>query len=143
MKSAEVVNGIVRVTQTDNARARLILETHYLLTPTGTINKGADFLGLAINTEKEQNWGFGPFVAFQPGTDQIIEAIGGGIMFGVRRPGSDGGSFNFGIGAMVDVNAKILGDGIIENQPLPAGEAAIRYKTRDQVSLLFITSFTF
>ena len=55
-------NGIVRITSENNDVPRIMLESHYFFTPTG------------------DNFGVGPFVALQPGTDEIIKASGMGIM---------------------------------------------------------------
>lgn len=87
-------------------------------------------------------WGIGPFVALQPGTANIIDAIGTGIMIGARRSSTGNDSFNLGIGAMVDINARTLGNGILEDQPLPEGDA-IRYKQRSQLGILLMSSYSF
>ncbi|MBN2973784.1 hypothetical protein JW805_17390 [Roseomonas aeriglobus] len=87
-------------------------------------------------------WGIGPFVALQPGTDNVIDAIGTGIMVGLRRSSKSTDSFNLGIGAMVDINAQTLGNGIVEDQPLPAGDT-LRFKRRSQLGLLLMSSYSF
>jgi hypothetical protein len=38
----------------------------------------------------------------QPGTDEIIDAIGLGVMFGWKRRNASKGSWNIGIGRVVD-----------------------------------------
>jgi hypothetical protein len=88
-------------------------------------------------------WGHGPFVAVQPGTDEIIEAIGIGWMIGFRKSniGSDG--LNIGFGYVVDPSVKMLGDGVIENSPLPVGETQIRYKEKSQSGIFLLASFGF
>ncbi len=129
--SAEVVNGIVRVTDEEDARARVMLESHYFFTPPGR------FLGVA-----HENWGVGPFVALQPGTDEIIEAAALGVMIGFKRGDTDQ-SFNVGIGIAVDPNTQVLGEGLRANQPLPVGETQIRYKEESQYGLVLLTSFSF
>jgi hypothetical protein len=147
---------IVRVRRLENASARLIVETHYFFTPCG------EFLGLArlgltnecsrtpgegnsyrYRRTGEANWGIGPFIAVQPDSSNIIDAIGGGIMIGLRRPGSESQSFNFGMGYLVDVNAQILGEGIVANEPLPEDEDGIRFQERAQGGVMLITSYTF
>ena len=65
-------NGIVRVEKESNDVARVMLESHYFFEK----NEGHTFFGL---TEAEK-WGHGPFLALQPGTDEIIEAIGFGCL---------------------------------------------------------------
>lgn len=131
VSEASLVNGIVRVDDEDNGRARIMLESHYFFTPdwkwTG-LNKGV--------------WGVGPFVSLQPGTDNIIEAIGMGLMFGFRRSGGNE-SFNLGFGMIVDPNTRILGDGVFADQPLPNGETEVRYKEEMQRGFLILSSFSF
>ena len=130
INDAEVVAGVVRVNDEDDVRARIMLESHYFFTP------GAKF-GLEAG-----DWGHGPFVAIQPGTDDIVEAAALGWMVGFRQGGSDR-SFNIGLGIAVDPNVRTLGDGIERNQPLPVGETAVRYREEAQygVVLLFSQSF--
>jgi hypothetical protein len=129
---AELVNNIVRIKNADNVRARLMFETHYFFKPKRS------FLGL-----EEDMWGVGPFVAIQPGSDEIIEAIGFGLMLGFRRAKDEPQSFNIGVGMVFDPNTQVLGDGILANQPLPAGETEIRYKEDSQTGIMAIASFTF
>ncbi|TZG26438.1 hypothetical protein [Sphingomonas montanisoli] len=138
IRDASVVGGVVRVKNSDNVKARLVLESHYLFTPK------VSFLGLISNRyEKQPKWGFGPFVALQPGSDAVIDAIGAGIMVGFRRSPEATDSFNIGIGVMYDIDSKVLGDGIEENQPLPPGEIDIRYKQREQSGFLVMSSYSF
>ncbi|MCI5120819.1 MAG: hypothetical protein D3908_06445 [Candidatus Electrothrix sp. AUS4] len=93
---------------------------------------------------KEGDWGIGPFVALQTGSEDLIEYIGAGIMIGFKRnDASSKESFNIGLGVVVDPSAQILGDGIVENQPLPEGETAVRYKETSQVGLLALVSYAF
>ncbi|WP_236549485.1 hypothetical protein, partial [Novosphingobium sp. TCA1] len=150
-------NGVVRVNKESNASARIFLETHYLFTPDGVplggllggnienIPDKKDFSG-QILSEGPKRWGFGPFIAVQPSSNNIIDAIGAGIMLGLRRPvksNPSNDSFNIGIGGLVDISAKTLGNGIKEDQLLPAGETAIRYKTRPIFSLMLLSSYSF
>lgn len=151
-------NGIVRVNKESNASARILLETHYLFTPDGPIPLsglfGKSIENIAdtrdrsgqITTEGIKRWGVGPFIALQPSSNNIIDAIGAGVMLGLRRPvknNSSNDSFNIGIGGLVDVNAKTLGNGIKEDRPLPTGETTIRYKTRPLFSILLLSSYSF
>lgn len=138
ISDAELVNGIVRVRDENNGVARIMLESHYLFVQ----NRRGPF------GTPSGRWGHGPFIALQPGTDDIIEAIGIGWMLGFRRPvppdGEDTGqSFNLGFGIVVDPNTRILGDGIVANQPLPDGETAIRYQEQMQTGILALASFSF
>ena len=137
VKVARVVNGIVRVEVEENTEARIMLESHYFFQTRTRFLWAVD----------KANWGHGPFIALQPGTDEIIETIGLGWMVGFRKPDDNGqassASWNFGMGIVVDPNANVLGDGIEANQPLPAGETEIRYKQETEAGVLFISSFRF
>lgn len=100
----------------------------------------------------QRQWGFGPFVGILPGSDNIIEAVGFGMMIGFRRalvPGLDnvaptlGDSFNIGFGGIVDPNAAVLAKGFIEGQPPPNGETTVRLRNTTQWGLLLIFSYSF
>jgi len=148
VRSASLVNGIVRVDEVDNVRARLVLESHYFFLPRST------FLGI-----KPDDWGIGPFIALQGGSSNIIEGIGAGLMLGLKRVRSnpdsaagekasadttaDGSSFNLGIGVFYDLGVQTLGEGIRANQPLPEGETEIRFSKRSQSGFAILSSFAF
>lgn len=134
VESAEVVNGIVRVTEEKNDIPRIMLETHYYFLP----ERELPFFGVLQNM-----WGWGPFVGFQNGANEVIESIGAGLMIGVRRAEEKSDCFNIGIGAVVDPSVKILGDGINENQPLPDGEDKVRYKETSQWGVLIMIAYAF
>lgn len=136
VRNADVFNGVVRVLDEDDQQVRVMFESHFFLTPDMP-------LPLAGNPADE--WGFGPFIAFQAGEEQIISSIGLGVMLGFKRDKNTdaGDSFNIGLGIFVEPNSQILGDGIIANQPLPAGETEVRYKEEAQVSWGILTSFSF
>lgn len=124
VKSAEVVDGIVRVNDEENGIPRLVLEGHY-------------FFG------DEDNFAHGPFVAVQPGDDEIINSAAIGWMIGLRKKDQGSNSWNLGLGISADPNVQILGDGIKENKPLPGNEENVRYKEKTQygVMILFSTSW--
>ncbi len=126
IKSAEIRNGIVRVTDKENGIPRLILEVHYFFKKTGEL-RGSE-------------WGYGPFVAIQPGENEIINAIALGWMWGFRDKDSGKVSWNIGVGVSADPNTQILGDGFEENQPVPAGETEIRYKEETQYGVMITFS---
>lgn len=151
---AELINNAVRVTDSENTRARLLLESHYFFTPTNANGGYAEWLGIrnysdevdstgVITRRGVKNWGVGPFIALQAGEGELVQAVGAGLMFGLRRPGDGSGSFNLGVGVLYDMNVRTLGDGIVENQPLPAGETEIRYKERSQSGLMILSSYSF
>lgn len=122
-------NGIVRVTEENSAVARIVLESHYLFTCDDA-------------TKDKDNWcydnrlaasGHGPFVAFQPGDKEVIQAIGFGWMLAFRHTKAETKSWNIGLGVMVDPKVQVLGDGITANQALP-GETQVRYKNTARYS---------
>jgi hypothetical protein len=130
--SADIINGVVRVKEENRARARVVLETH----------------AFPFLLGKSNRVGLGPFAAVQPGGDDLIQAIGGGIMIGFRkqpkaREDAGGESFNIGLGVWSDMKAQVLGDGFKANQPPPPGETLVRFKTRDRGSVLVMASFSF
>jgi hypothetical protein len=133
IKEAEVVAGVVRVTKQETGTPRVMLETHYFFAPE------VGFLGLV----KGNLWGWGPFLGIQNGSEEIIEAVGAGLMLGFRRSLEKPDSFNFGVGGVFDPRVKELGDGVLENRPLPAGEDAIRFKETGKWGWLFVFSFGF
>jgi hypothetical protein len=135
VESASVVNGIVRVTNEKNDVTRIMLESHYFFVPQKEF-----WLNSSV---KANEWGWGPFVAIQSGSNEIVEAIAFGVMWGFKRSGTDNSSWNIGFGAVVDPSTKVLGDGFVPNQPPPAGETEVRYKEKSQWGLLIISSFSF
>lgn len=137
VETASLVNGIVRVDDEENDVARIMLESHYFFTPQKSF--------ILNDNLKANDWGWGPFVALQPGTDEIIEAIALGVMWGFKRHEETSGtsSWNIGLGAIVDPNVTVLGDGIEANKPLPEGETEIRLKEKSQWGVLILTSFSF
>jgi hypothetical protein len=132
VESAEVVNGLVRVSEEQTRIPRVMLETHYFFEPSRSF----------IRVTKEK-WGFGPFVCIQGGENEIINALGAGMMLGFRYGDEAKHSWNFGVGAVWDPKVKVLGDGIEENRPLPAGETEVRFKNISEVNLLLLWSFSF
>lgn len=137
INSASIVNGVVRVDDEQNDVARIMLESHYFFTPN---RKFPIFQNVPAS-----QWGWGPFIAIQPGKEEMIEAVGVGVMWGIKKSAvqTDTSSWNIGIGAVVDPNGKVLGDGITANKALPIGETEIRFKEKSQWGLLVITSFSF
>jgi hypothetical protein len=121
-------NNIIRLKKTANAKPRVLLESHY-------------FFG-AQSSGKNNNFMFGPFLAFQPGKDEVVEAIGGGIMIGLQPAGkTDIPTFNIGIGFIVDPNEQVLGAGLTRNAPLPKNDT-LRFRTKDQIGALLTFSFS-
>jgi hypothetical protein len=134
-------NNIVRVTQTSDAIAGIVLESHYFFVPRRT----------RFFDVEPGDWGHGPFVAIQAGSGEVINAIGLGWMIGFRERSwtsgtplySDTASWNIGLGLRVDPKAQVLGDGIVANQPLPAGETSVRFNQVPRYGVLLVSSFSF
>ena len=133
VESAEVVNGIVRVTEESSFKPRIVLETHFLF-PIGAETKGQT-TGVLI--------GHGPFVGIQSSGNEVIESFSLGYMFGWRRDPAKSQSFNIGVGPIYDHKVKVFGDGIEANEPLPDGETEIRFKTEGRWGALLLFSFSF
>src|SRR5579864_3699052 len=155
-------NNIVRLTDTSsNVGISFVLESHYFFPGTAT-NPTA----LANDKTSKLNcteWAWGPFIAIEVGdgttaptstTSGSIAAFAMGLMVGLHRPTvdskgqvvpNDKSSWNFGIGLRVDPSARVLGDGIVANQPLPAGEATspVRTKTEPRAGVMLMSSFSF
>lgn len=130
---ASVVNGRVRVSREKRARPRVLLESHYFFAP-----RARSFLGL-----DSDRWGYGPFVALQGSDEEVIEAFGLGWMFGLRPKDDSSNAFNLGIGLLFDPQVRVLGNGIRDNDPLPAGETEVRFREEDHVSLLLSISLSY
>jgi hypothetical protein len=133
-------NGIVRVNNRANTAAGLMLETHYYVypTPKDAVSNGVD----------NRWWGTGPFVSAQPGSSQIIQAVGAGWMVGFRRPkGSTPSGFGIGIGYEAIPSAQVLGSEFVDGKPAPLGPSGqplpIRYETQDKGALLVIFTVSF
>lgn|SRR6202035_1623881 len=161
--SASVVNGIVRLTDTSsNVGISFVLEAHYFFAgPTEMGKAFGDFAppgGCLITDLRCTEWANGPFVAIEVGggataptgnTTGPITGYALGWMVGFRHPtansSSSTSSWNFGVGLRVDPKAQVLGDGIVANQPLPAGESTspVRTKTEPRPGIMLLSSFSF
>ena len=142
---------IVRVTDGGNVLAGIVFESHYFFVPPAT-----QLLGSALPI----TWGHGPFIAVDASTSAttgsaVIAGLSLGWMVGFRRltpplPSeapvytADNNSWNFGVGLRVDPKATVLGDGIVANMPLPAGETSpVRLKSEPRYGVMFLTSYAF
>jgi hypothetical protein len=124
VQEAQVINGFVRVTDSRRDIPRLVLESHYFWV-----------------AKKPAHWGWGPYVAVQTGSNEIMESIGAGLMLGLRRakievpvtsdsngdqqvgePKVNTDSFNVGVGAILDSHSKVFRSGVQEDAAIPAGE---------------------
>lgn len=130
-------NKIVRITKENDSSIGYLLEAHYFFTPDWS------FLNLTTG-----NWGVGPFVAIQAGNEKALSGLGFGLMIGFRQLGAglvpvSNLSWNIGIGALYDPAVKVLGNGIVANQPLPAGETVLRTTEVGGWGLMIMSSFNF
>jgi hypothetical protein len=139
VRSATTVNNIVRVTESNNVTVSFVGESHYFFVP------NAPFLNVGPG-----EWGHGPFVAIDMAANNNGEIISGysiGWMIGFKQPPvlSSTSSWNFGVGFRVDPKAQVLGDGIVANMPLPAGEptTTVRLKTEARYGVMLLSSFSF
>lgn len=147
VKDAEVVNNVVRVKSDSTTTPRILLNLHYFFSDACDggagkfcVEQGVDAGGRRILVPMR---GWGPFVAVQPGSDQTVAAVGGGVLFGWRRAVDKPDSFNVGAGVLADQNVRTLGDGIYANQALPAGETQIRYKESTRWGVILMASWAF
>jgi hypothetical protein len=128
--------GIVRVTRQDETSVGYVLEAHYFFVPERS------FLNLTTG-----NWGIGPFVAIQGGDETALSGLGFGLMIGFRQPtinpiSNTNLSWNFGIGAIYDPSIKALGNGLVADRPLPAGDS-LRTTEVGSWGLMLMSSFNF
>jgi hypothetical protein len=99
----------------------------------------------------------GPFVAIEvgggtaatPAANGPITAFARGGMIGFRHLSglvtekNATSSWNFGVCLRVDPRAQVLADGFTPNQPPPAGETAVRFKTEPRYGIMLLSSFSF
>jgi hypothetical protein len=142
--NASIVNNIVRVNDTSsNVAVSFVLEAHYFL--------------------RDYTFDFGRYSALKgPGGcstagkatldyTTLITGYALGWMVGLHHPKFDANgkevpdntSWNLGLGLRIDPKAQVLGDGFVANQPPPAGETAIRYKTEPRLGIMLMSSFSF
>lgn len=134
VKSARVVNSLVRVEEEDDLKPRIFLETHNFL--------NRKVMGGSADKPTNTLFGHGPFAALQSSSDEVIEAFAIGYMWGFRQSPESQAALNFGIGINLDPSVQILGDGINEGKPLTEGDE-LRYKKESRVGLVIMTSFSF
>lgn len=153
--NASVVNNVVRVTDSsNNVGISFVLEAHYFFRDWTLPFVSSACTGTSKDYYNCTDVGVGPFVAIEigdgstatPAANGPVTAFAMGAMVGLRHPylpgASANSSWNFGVGLRVDPKAQVLGDGLVANQPLPAGDA-IRYKTEPRYGVMLVSSFSF
>ena len=122
---ASVVNGIVRVNRDSNTSIRPMVDVHAPIWPiSGKIKAG-------------------PFIGVQFSKEQLVDSLGTGLMFSLETGTAAPKRLNLGLGVVLDPNVRTLGNGIEEDQPLPAGETEIRYRSTSKFGVFFMTSVGF
>lgn len=132
VREAVVTDGIVRVTESEREQRAFWLETHYLF------------------DSWPKNWNYvshGPMVAAQFNGDRgIFSALAFGYMLSFKRTRksdrTSNAAFNVGL-AYAGTRIQQFGNGLTEDEALPAGEMAVRYRSRDTGGVLLLISFNF
>ncbi|MBT8096265.1 MAG: hypothetical protein KJO95_06030 [Gammaproteobacteria bacterium] len=124
--SAEIVNGVVRVSVEKQNQPRVFLEFHkYFWCNDGGI---------------DGTRGCGPFVAVAATGDDVLSGVAMGLMWGWKVKEADSDGFSIGVGAVLDANVRDLADGFEDGQPPPQGETTVRYETKSRWSgVVFVT----
>jgi len=165
--NATIVNNIVRVNDTSaNVGVSFVLEAHYFIRDytfdfggaSGALKGpgGCSTAGATLNCTELAH---GPFVAIEigggtaatPAANGPITGYALGWMVGLHHPQFDPNgkllpnntSWNLGLGLRIDPKAQVLGDGFVANQPPPAGETVVRYKTEPRLGIMVMSSFSF
>jgi hypothetical protein len=128
-------NGFVRVNKRQNSSAGLLLEVHQLFQPW---------------SQTHNRLGIGPFVGIQSGgNNKVIDAIGGGLMFGFKTSDdkTSHASLNIGVGYAGVISAQSLGSEFVRDAKAPVDSAGkplpIRFVTHDAGAVMFLASFMF
>lgn len=137
--SARVVNGIVRVEEGGRAQVGVVAEFHSLWALCKT-NKRPHLYHCDDNVAQ---FGIGPVIGLKLGSNNIIDAIFLGPLFAFRPNPTLANSFNIAVGGVLAPRVKVLGDGIEENNPLPAGETEVRFKNVNKFGYAILLSFAF
>ncbi|MBF0539276.1 MAG: hypothetical protein HQL03_13590 [Nitrospirae bacterium] len=103
------------------------------------------FIGCNGDVSKAAQWGVGPSVALvlgdSNGSGNVINSLFIGPMFAFRPDITSSSSFNIAVGATISPSVQVLGGGISDGQPLPAGETSIRYKKESKGGFGVLLSF--
>ena len=140
IKSASIINGIVRVEEENEIKYGLGLEVHRFI------------WGTSWGATTRKPWSgavaLGPYVSVLPGTNNIIDTIGTGIVLGFlggRSSESEGNKFsmNIAVGYYVDPETRVLADGFEDGKAPPPGETTVRYSSVAQYGFQGVLSFSY
>lgn len=127
VKKASVIGGVVRVDESSQAQVGFMLEAHKF------ISSPPDSNSRTVH---------GPFIGIILQDQARVDTAVIGYMWGFRQLKSTQ-TLNIGAGISVSPSAQVLGDGIVEGQPLPNGETSVRFKNTTKFGFSVITSFGF
>jgi hypothetical protein len=147
----------LRVDKSNNDIPHVMLEAHYFLVNDDPMRMPWCNSSACADLEREgsscwmcgysipkEHFGIGPYVGVQPGSSDVIDAVGGGVMVGLRTDSIlNGDSVNLGLGYFADPNTRVLGDGFSENQSPPPGETQVRYKDVTKSGVMLQMSYGF
>ena len=151
VESVEIVgNGDLRrlhVSKSSEAKVVALFEAHRLVDVRRLLygprsrERGMDTAGVSVNVEEVRS-AIGPFLAVQSSQTNVFDAMGVGLMLGLRTGGSS--AFNVGLGVMVDPNARLLSSGLVDGGAVPKDfTAAELTTTRSKWGWVLLTSFSF
>ena len=144
---AEVIDGTTRVTKSQKGAPGFWLETHLLIPmhkKASTKRVTQVIQGEATDIPyREDTFGVGPFLAIQSSTDNVLDAMAAGIMFGFRRPGKASNSLSLGVGVAIDPHFQVLGSGFVADEAPPGTETEVRYATKSQPRAIMLFGFAF
>lgn len=124
VKSARIIGGVVRVEEESKSQIGFMLEAHKFTKATGGKYVSGPFVGLVMSSEGAIDTG-------------VL-----GYMWGFRQSQTSQ-TMNLGFGLSITPKAQVLGDGIIEGQPMPNGETEVRYKKTTKYGAAIAVSFGF
>jgi len=137
IEEAQLVNGIVRISSERQVVPRLMLEKHWYIT------QGWDTNSTTPGVPYKRRVRHGIFVgASLLGEKKLMDSIATGYILGFRPEDNSSPTHNLGIGISVEPYARVLGDGIERDKPLPTGETSIRYKEKNRTALILFYTYT-
>lgn len=148
VEDARVVDNRIVVTKERTTIPRLMFEFHQLFTQNILTAEGREKARRQIVRCEAQPIecpmiGVGPFVALQTSSESALDAVGVGVMIGLRNDPRKEASFNVGLGVVWDSNIRVLANGFTDGGTLPAGETDVRFKEKSSTSLMLGFSFGF